>query len=73
MKTLTIPAYLKEGDTVAIISPSGVVDRDVILKAVVILKTSGFSSMKKNQPCQLFVRYRIRRVSKKRLLRPGHP
>jgi len=43
MKTLTIPAYLKEGDTVAIISPSGVVDRDVILKAVVILKASGFN------------------------------
>lgn len=43
MKTLTIPAYLKEGDTIAIISPSGVVDRDVILKAVVILKASGFN------------------------------
>jgi muramoyltetrapeptide carboxypeptidase len=43
MKTLTIPAYLKEGDTVSIISPSGVVDRDVILKAVVILKASGFN------------------------------
>jgi muramoyltetrapeptide carboxypeptidase len=43
MKTLTIPAYLKEGDTVAIISPSGVVDRDVIQKAVVILKASGFN------------------------------
>lgn len=43
MKTLTIPAYLKEGDTIGIISPSGVVDRDVILKAVVILKASGFN------------------------------
>ncbi|HSO78020.1 MAG TPA: LD-carboxypeptidase [Bacteroidales bacterium] len=43
MKTHTIPGYLTEGDTVAIISPSGVVDRDVILKAVVILKASGFS------------------------------
>lgn len=43
MKTLTIPAYLKEGDTVVIISPSGVVDRDVILKAVAILKASGFN------------------------------
>lgn len=43
MKTLTIPAWLKEGDTIAIISPSGVVDRDVILKAVVILKASGFN------------------------------
>jgi len=42
MKTLKIPAYLKEGDTVAIISPSGVVDRDVVLKAVEILKASGF-------------------------------
>ena len=43
MKTLTIPPYLKDGDTVAIISPSGVVDRDVVLKAVAILKASGFN------------------------------
>jgi len=43
MKTLKMPAYLKEGDTIAIVSPSGVVDRDVILKAVAILKASGFN------------------------------
>src|SRR5665648_102996 len=41
MKTLTIPPWLSEGDRVAIISPSGVVDKDVILKAVVILRNSG--------------------------------
>src|SRR5512133_883139 len=43
MKTLAIPPYLKNGDTVAIISPSGVVDRDVVLKAAEILKVSGFN------------------------------
>ncbi|HUW92230.1 MAG TPA: LD-carboxypeptidase [Bacteroidales bacterium] len=43
MKTLIIPPYLKEGDTVAVISPSGVVDRDVILKAVAIINNSGFN------------------------------
>ncbi|MBE0666872.1 MAG: LD-carboxypeptidase, partial [Bacteroidales bacterium] len=41
MKTLTIPPYIKEGDRIAIISPSGVVDKDVILKAVRILQHSG--------------------------------
>ncbi len=41
MKTLTIPPYIKEGDRIAIISPSGVVDKDVILKAVRILQDSG--------------------------------
>ena len=42
MKSLVIPPYLKKGDRVAIISPSGVVDKDVVLKAADRLRQSGF-------------------------------
>jgi len=42
MKTLTIPPYLKEGDRIAIISPSGIVEKDVVQKAVKLLSGSGF-------------------------------
>jgi muramoyltetrapeptide carboxypeptidase len=42
MRALTIPPYLKEGDRVAIISPSGVVEKDVILNAAKMLANSGF-------------------------------
>jgi len=42
MKALTIPPWLKEGDHVSIVSPSGVVDRVVIEKAADILRSSGF-------------------------------
>jgi muramoyltetrapeptide carboxypeptidase len=41
MKQLIIPPYLKEGDHVEIVSPSGVVDRDVVLKAAKKLEVSG--------------------------------
>lgn len=42
MKTLVIPPWLKEGDHIAIVSPSGVVDRDVIERAADMLTASGF-------------------------------
>jgi muramoyltetrapeptide carboxypeptidase len=41
MNPLIIPPYLKEGDRVAIISPSGVVDKDIVLKAAKKLEDSG--------------------------------
>jgi muramoyltetrapeptide carboxypeptidase len=42
MNSLIIPPYLKTGDRVSIVSPSGIVDRDVILKAAEKLRNSGF-------------------------------
>lgn len=42
MKPLTIPPYLKEGDRVAIVSPSGIVEKDVIIKAARMLTSAGF-------------------------------
>lgn len=42
MKPLITPPWLKEGDRIAIVSPSGVVDRDVIEKAANILRSTGF-------------------------------
>lgn len=42
MKAPVIPPYLKEGDRLAIISPSGVVEKDVVLRAVKMLNKSGF-------------------------------
>ena len=42
MRQLVIPPYLREGDLVKIVSPSGVVDRDVVLKAAGKLESSGF-------------------------------
>jgi muramoyltetrapeptide carboxypeptidase len=49
MKQLIIPPYLKEGDHVEIVSPSGVVDRDVVLKAAKKLEASGlFVTIGKN-------------------------
>src|SRR5512136_689816 len=42
MTALTIPPYLTGGDHLAIVSPSGIVDKDVILKAVKMLNNSGF-------------------------------
>ncbi|HPT12034.1 MAG TPA: LD-carboxypeptidase [Bacteroidales bacterium] len=41
MKQLIIPPYLKEGDHVEIVSPSGVIDRDIVLKAAKKLEASG--------------------------------
>jgi muramoyltetrapeptide carboxypeptidase len=56
MKTLIIPPYLREGDRVAIVSPSGVVDKDIVLKAAKKLETSGLvvkigSNTFKNNGC----------------------
>jgi muramoyltetrapeptide carboxypeptidase len=42
MTALTIPPYLTGGDHLAIVSPSGIVEKDVILKAVKMLNNSGF-------------------------------
>jgi muramoyltetrapeptide carboxypeptidase len=39
---LTIPPYLTDGDRLAIVSPSGIVEKDVIQKAVKMLNNSGF-------------------------------
>lgn len=41
MNSLIIPPYLKKGDAVAIVSPSGVVDKDIVLKAADKLRASG--------------------------------
>lgn len=43
MNSLIIPPYLKKGDSVAIVSPSGVVDKDIVLKAADKLKRSGLN------------------------------
>ena len=42
MTALTIPPYLTGGDHLAIVSPSGIVEKDMILKAVKMLNNSGF-------------------------------
>ncbi len=42
MMALTIPPYLTEGDRLSIVSPSGIVEKDVIQKAVKMLNNSGF-------------------------------
>lgn len=41
MGNLIIPPYLREGDSVAIVSPSGVVDKDVVMKAADKLRLCG--------------------------------
>lgn len=42
MKALVIPPYLSEGDLISIVTPASHIDKDVVLKAVMILETSGF-------------------------------
>jgi muramoyltetrapeptide carboxypeptidase len=42
MTALTIPPYLTGGDHLAIVSPSGIVDKDTILNAVKMINNSGF-------------------------------
>jgi muramoyltetrapeptide carboxypeptidase len=42
MTALTIPPYLTGGDHLAIVSPSGIVEKDMILNAVKMINNSGF-------------------------------
>ena len=42
MRALTIPPYLRDGDRLEIVSPAGIIDKDVVQKAVKMLNKSGF-------------------------------
>jgi muramoyltetrapeptide carboxypeptidase len=42
MKELTIPPFIRDGDRLAIVSPAGIVEKDVVQKAVKMLNNSGF-------------------------------
>ncbi len=42
MRALTIPPYLRDGDRLVIVSPAGIIDKDVVQKAVKMLNKSGF-------------------------------
>ncbi|MCU0377695.1 MAG: LD-carboxypeptidase [Bacteroidales bacterium] len=42
MKQLIIPPYLAKGDRIAIVSPSGVIEKEVVMKAAKMLTGEGF-------------------------------
>lgn len=42
MKPLIIPPYLEKGDRIAIVSPSGIIEKEVVLKAAKMLAGEGY-------------------------------
>ena len=42
MKQLIIPPYLEKGDRIAIVSPSGIIEKEVVMKAAKMLAGEGY-------------------------------